>query len=92
MPCHPLMCHRAADCRDTSGPGHPHGAAAYLDEHDRRALAHYAAMNAPVHQKDEITFAGAEPLELAAQVERIALCVLPVLALLGALWLWLSFR
>lgn len=53
--------------------------------------AHYNAMHAPI-KRDEITFIGPEPLEpleLAARVERIALRVLLVIALIAAAALWL---
>jgi hypothetical protein len=44
MPCDALVCKREADCRDLDCPGHPKGAAAYLDELDRQSRVHHAAM------------------------------------------------
>jgi hypothetical protein len=75
MPCHPLMCRRAVDCRDLHCPGHPAGDAAQLDERDRQALAHDAAMNHPLYAPLRetplpITLECDEPPEPAPQLTR----------------------
>ena len=61
--------------------------------HGYESEAHYAAMNAPLQitmESDEAADKrhADDPLELMTRIERIALCVLPVLALLAALLLW----
>jgi hypothetical protein len=51
MPCHGLSCHQGRAPCETPWLC-VEDAAAYLDEQDRRALAHHAAMNAPVERGD----------------------------------------